>query len=222
MKILKILVLITAGLLMVISCEESGGTDINDATSLGNTLPLTGTVDRVFDANPITVPWTTSYTNGGSNDYVLTDESDDTVYMADDNNGALVDVNLNYTGSTHMTHLYSSAGWPGVNSSNSSVQMTSIVVEVWNAAGDTATDNDLFLGNFSTSPAKWYYYMYATGETILNGTYNDTGDSTFHKFDNVRVFQGWNRMVKSTTDGVTFTYSGGEITDAHWTYIDNS
>ena len=225
MKKMKFSVLfIIAGLLLFSSCEDSGSSEdeVNEALSLGDSLIFTGNVDRVF-APPV-IPWTTSYSNPGSNDYVLTDESDDTDYQHDDNAGSLVDVNINYAGSPGSSHLYSSGAWPGITSTNPSVDITTIVVEVWTADSSSPTSDDIFLGDFSSSPAKWYYYMYATGQTVLSGTYVDTGDDpdTNHVFDNIKIFEGWNRMLKITTDGVTYTYTSGEISDPHWTFIDNS
>ncbi len=220
---LVLLILTVVLFVFFTSCDESGGSDVSEATSLGDTLTFSGTVNRTYV--PGDAAWTTSYTNASSLDYILTDENDDYAYIVDDNDGGNVEVSLSFgvPGSDHLISY-------GEFSSNSSAKFATIVIEVWSAdssdlphpdeATYCTTDDDIMYGNFSSAPMKMYYYMYSTEETEINGTYSDSGET--HVYENIKVFSGWNRMVKSTTDGVTFTYSGGEITDAHWTYIDNS
>ncbi len=211
---LLFLLIIIASFAFLFSCEDSGSGDDEgtEATSLGDILTLSGTVDRTF--TPPTVPWVESYTNAGEADFRLNDESDNTIYYTDDNAGADVDVDINYTGSDHLAHLYSAGIWPGVSSSNSAAQITTVVLDI------EETNNDVTFGNYSTIPVEWYYYMYSDAETTLSGTFVDT-DDTKHIFDNITIFEGWNRMIKRTSDGVNFLYTGGEISGAHWTCVDN-
>ena len=225
---LVLAIIITTVFILFTSCEESGsGDDISEATSLGDTLTFSGTVDRTYI--PDESSWTTGYSNDTNLDYVLTDESDDYAYFVDDNATVNVDdVNLSYSGEP-SGHLISYGGF----SSNSSAEFTTIVIEVWDAGASevadplsadyTSQDDDIMYGNFSSAPFEMYYYMYSTAETIVSGTHVDTDDDpdTTHVYENVKVFPGWNRMIKSTSDGETFTYTGGEITDPHFTYIDN-
>ncbi len=204
-----------------IACDSSGGSgdDVNDAKSLGSSLVLSGTVDRTFVTSG-TPPWTEDYSLpvGGSN-FRLYDESTDPpdgLYETDtsiDEN-----VNFNYTADANLfANLYSSSGWTGVSSSNPSANITTAVIDI------DGTSDDIVYGNFESAPVEWYYYLYSTAETILNGTYVDTDDDpdTNHFFDNVRVFEGWNRMRKITSDRETFTYTGGDISEGHWTHMDN-
>ena len=187
---------------------------MDEATSLGASLVLTGTIDRFFDTSDFSL--VTSYENSDNDEFVLTDETFDEEFTRDDDGNN--EINLTYS---EPSTLYSTAAW-GLSSSNSSVNMTSIIIEVWpSGGGDPVKDDDIMLGNFSSSPFRCYYYLYLDGETILDGTFHDTDHDEYHEFKNIRFFEGWNRIVKSTADGQTFTYTGGEINDVHWTYIDN-
>ncbi len=199
-----------------IACDSSGGSgdDVNDAKSLGSSLVLSGTVDRTFVTSG-TPPWTEGFTPPGGN-FRLYDESDTGVIYQTENSDNLV--NFNYDSITPFAPaVYSSSGWTGVSSSNPSANITTAVIDI------DSTSDDIVYGNFESAPVEWYYYLYSTAETILNGTYVDTDDDpdTNHFFDNVRVFEGWNRIRKITSDGETFTYTGGDISEGHWTHMDN-
>ncbi len=192
------------------SCDsDDSGSDGSEAKSLGNSLVFTGNVTQTFNTSTATI---SGYTNPTGLDYRLLDETDNTVYATDTNGNDDVDVNFNYTGTTHLTHLYSPSGG-GITSSNSSAQITTAVIDV------ETTSDDINNGEFSSSGAKWYYYMYSSAETTLDGTYID-GDEN-HVYEEVTVFEGWNELVCETSDGETFKYYGGTISSPKWTYMDN-
>jgi hypothetical protein len=219
MKKGKLIIILTVvlSLFFFLSCEDSGSSgDVNDATSLGSSLVLSGIVDKTFITSTKTL--NDGYTNATSLDFRLYDESDNTTYGIDDNTGGNVNVDFDYDGSSPVPSVYSSSGWTGITSSNPAANITSAVIDI-----DTTSD-DIVYGNFETLPAEWYYYMYSTAETIMNGTYVDTDESPVenHIYDNIRIFEGWNRLRKITSDGETFTYTGGDISGGHWTYMDNS
>ena len=54
--------------------------------------------------------------------------------------------------------------------------------------------------------ALWYEYMYASEDIVISG-------ETF-KFDNVHVYQDWNKIISQTDDRDYFTYTGGIISGA--------
>ena len=193
------------------SCDSgsgSSGSGGSEATLLGETLVFSGTVDQTFDTDTHTL--NAGYTNSDDRDFILSDETDDTVYFTDDNGDEALEIN--YTGTTHLAHLYNPAGG-GITSSNSSAEITTAVIEV------SDSDDEIMYGDFSSVPASWYYYLYSSAETLLDGSYTDEGKT--YTFDNVKVFEGWNRLICSTSDGSTFSYSGGTISSGHWTYLDN-
>ena len=217
---LSVVIFLAVSLLVFTSCDDSGGDTVDEATSLGETLVLSGEVTGVF------VPEPTSYTAGyvGTENFSLLDESDTDVSYQDDANDTEDDeVNVNYVTDVGELELYSSAIWPGISSSNTSAQLTSAIIGVRDVT-PSYTGNDIIFGNFknfeTASSVEMYYYMYSTEETILDGTYVDTDSD--HVYNNLKLFPGWNRMIKSTTDGDVMTYKGGEIDDGEWTYVDNS
>lgn len=197
----------------IISCDSSGGDsdEGSEATLLGDSINLSGTVDRTFDTD--TQELTLSYSNPVSRDFRLYDETDNFTYDIDENAGANVNIDLSFTGAPASEHLYYPGDY-GIDSSNSSAKITTAVIDV------DGTNDDIVNGNFTGLPALWYYYLYSTAETTLDGS--STDDESTYIFNNVTVFEGWNRLIISTSDGETFTYKGGNITGAHWTYMDNS
>jgi hypothetical protein len=192
------------------SSSDGGGSDGSKATLLGDSLNLSGTVDRTFDT--ATFELTSTYENTNSDSFRLYDETDNTTYATDDNTGEKVDVNLSYSGEP-TGHLYDPAPY-GYTSSNASAQITTAVIDV------VGKSDDIVFGDLSAVPGVWYYYLYSTAETTLSGSYTDSGET--HAFDKVTVFKGWNQLIVSTSDGTTFTYRGGVIPDGHWTYMDNT
>ncbi|MDX9801454.1 MAG: hypothetical protein RBT69_08980, partial [Spirochaetia bacterium] len=216
--LLAIIFLLGFGLL--ISCDNSSGDDDSgsEATKLGNTLTLSGTVDRTFTPPNIDDWAGSSFTNPLEATYTvfeLQDGSDDTPYASDEDGNE--ELNISYSGTTHLDHLFSTAGGSGLTSSNPAAEITTAIIEVRAGAGDYNND-DIAFGNFSAWPAEWYIYWYSTAKTTLDGTRSDSGET--YSFDNVTIFEGWNRLIKSTSDGENFTYSGGTISGGHWTYID--
>ena len=209
---------------MFLSCDDSGGSDdaadttnddVNDAASLGDSLTLSGTIDQIFVTSTKTL--TAGYSNSSNADFRLYDESDGSVIYDTDSDGN-EDLAFDYDGITPAPVVYSFSGWTGISSSNANAEGTTAVIDI------DGTSDDIVFGNFENLPAEWDYYMYSTAETILDGTYIDTDDDpdTNHIYDNIRVFEGWNRMRIMTSDGETYTYTSGDVTDGHWTYMDNT
>ena len=217
-KMILLGLILTAGLLFI-SCEDSGGGDDDDpgdAASLGNTLNFSGSVNRTFTV--ATQNWATTadvYTD----DFILNDESDDTVYASQDNGGGETAISMSYSGTTHEAHLYSTSGWTGVETSDANVQMTTVQIEV-----DGTSDEVAFCEYDTATPKlRWYYYLYATGEVVLDGTFVDTDETPNenHTFNNIRFFEGWNQVIKETSDGVSYDYVTGTLSAGNWCYMDN-
>ena len=220
MKKLLLFVLILGLGLLFIACDDGGSDDddneTNDATSLGDSLDFSGSINRTFTV--VSQEWETS-SDTYTNDFVLNDESDDAVYATQDNSGGSSAISLTYDGTTHESHLYSSSGWTGVTSSDDSVLITSVQIEV-----EGTSDEISFCEYDADTPMiRWYYYLYATGEVIMDGTFvvTDETPNENHSFDNVRFFEGWNQVIKETTDGVNFDYVTGTLSDGNWCYMDN-
>ena len=215
MKRLFIAGLVITSLFFLGACDDDGGSDddneVNDATSIGDSLTFSGTIDRTFTV--ATFSWATS-ADSYTNDFILNDESDDTVYATQDNTGGTTDIDMTYSGTTHEAHLYSTSGLDGITTSDDSVQITTVQIEV-----DNTWDEVAYCGPFDTE-LQWYYYLYATGEVILDGTYED--DGKYHDYDNIRFFEGWNQIIKATSDGINFDYTAGTFSDddGHWCYMD--
>jgi hypothetical protein len=192
---------------------------VNDATSLGSSLLLSGTVDQVFVTS--THVLTTGYTNPGDPDpdeFRLYDESEGSITYRTDSDGD-ENLDLDYDGTSPALTLYPSSGFTGITTSNPDAELATAVIDI------SGGEDGLVYGDFSDLPAnaEWYCYLYATEETILDGTFVDTSDDdTSYIYDNVRFFTGWNRVIQSTSDGSSFTYTAGDITDGHGTYMDNT
>ncbi len=192
------------------SCKSDGPGGGSEATSLGTNLTLSGTVIQTFDTS--THALTASYANPDSYPYRLADETADVFYFVDDNADEDVEVNIDYITDDGL-HLYNPAGG-GLTSSNSAALITTVYIEVFDVGGEIVE------GDFSKLPAKaeWYYYLYSSAKTTIDGSYED--DDETHVFDKVTVFAGWNQLIVSTSDGETFTYRGGVLSDPKWTYMD--
>ena len=192
-------------------CEESDSDSANDATSLGSSLSFSGTIDRTFTV--MTQTWATS-SDTYFDDFNLNDESDDTIYATQNNADGSTDINLTYSGTTHESHLLSTSAWTGMSVSDSNVQIATVQIEVEDPSWD-----EIAYCQYDSTTLQWYYYLYATGELTLNGSFTDDGET--HTYNNIRFFEGWNQVIKATTDGVSFSYSAGTLDDGHWCYMDN-
>jgi hypothetical protein len=158
---------------------------------------------------------TDGYTNSTNAAFRLYDESDGSIIYRTDSDGN-EDVDFDYDGTNPVPSVYSSSGWTGLTTSNPEAELATAVIDI------DGTSDDIVYGNLEGLPAEWAYYLHSTAETILDGTYVDTDDNTIHIYDNIRFFTGWNQIKIITSDGETFTYTAGDITDGHWTYMDNA
>ncbi len=213
------------------ACDGSGGggsgdddnADANDATSLGATLTLSSVVDWRYDPGATT--WVGISGTAFVRNFILVDESDGTSYDTDINDGAVdgsdEEINIEYSGSPNV---YASSGWTGISTSDDSVEITTAYVETTTVGVETVKDGVAYLYyNEDSELLQVYYYLYATGEVILDGTYVDTDvtPNETHIYDNIRFFEGWNQIIRETTDSETFQYKTGSISGGQWTHIDN-
>ena len=91
-------------------------------------------------------------------------------------------------------------------------------VKVYSAEIHDSADTRVQEFELSSEPAAlWYEYIYASADTVISGTAVDGG--TTYIFDNVAVSQGWNKVISRTDDDVTYTYMGGTISGAVWTFM---
>ena len=219
MKRLILAGLVLASLFFLGACDDgsSDGEDYNEATSLGEALSFSGSIEQVFDTVAQSVG---SYTTGGDDDYHLVGDGDDgyNAWVTDTNTDG--DVDIEYDATERKSYLYSSSVWTGISSSDPAM-MTGIHILVYNGGGLTAGEDEIFYGDFSGIPAQWYDYFYVTIDTVLDGTYTDPDDGFTYTFDNVKLFSGWNRVIKQTSDGEAYSYTTGTISDGKWTYMDN-
>lgn len=208
MKILKLMVLIIIISFLSISCEESGGGG-SEATSLGTTLNLSGEITHVFV--PPTVPSTATYSHKSPTNYYLVDEETDVEYDIDATDDG--DFDLTQGAITDSDALISFSDI-GLSSSNTDAEVATVKVRK-----DSATGDEIAYGSFNSAPVEWYWYIYATADTTVDGQFTDGGDTNI--FDKVSIFTGWNRLIKSTSDGTTYNYYGGTISDGHWTHFND-
>ena len=212
MKILKLLVLIIIISFVFASCEESGDGGSGGgsaATSLGTTLTLSGTITHVFE--PPAVPSTATYSHKSGTNYYLVDEETDVEYDIDDTD----DGNFVLTqGAIADPAALISFSDIGLSSSNTDAEVATVKVRKDSASGD-----EIAYGSFNSAPVEWYWYIYATADTTVDGQFTDGGDTNI--FDKVSIFTGWNRLIKSTSDGTTYNYYGGTISDGNWTHFND-
>ena len=222
MKKLWITGLVLACLFCFCACDDGGGDsdddeDVNEATGLGDTLDLSGTIEQVFDT---VAQSTESYTTGGDDDYRMVSDNDDTRYALAEDTDRDGDIDIKYDLHEHNSFLFDPSDMTGITSSEETM-MTGIHVLVYNGGTLTAGEDELFYGDFSGTPARWYDYFYVTIETVLEGTYTDPDSGYTYTFDNIRFFSGWNRVIKETSDGEAYTFTTGTIDNGKWTYMDN-
>ena len=211
------LFLIIIIVLVLFSCSDSGAGDdgpyveSHKAISLGGTLSLSGTVTKFFSSPTLTWaagpdsaadPYDLISTTGGSDDgavFVSDGDSDDT------------DDSFTFSaGTPDSGNMNTVAGW-GFTSSVSGVNVYSAEVQDLN---EEHIAEFLFI---SGEYALWYEYVYASADTVISG--QDTYDGITYVFDNVSVFQGWNKVISRTADGVTYTYTGGTLSGTAWTFM---
>ena len=196
-----------------ISCEDSGGGDddlyeeSHKAISLGNTLTISGTVTKYFSSGGPT--WgdgsdaaAASYdlisTQGGDNNGELVDSDDD------ENDS---DDSFSFSSGVPVNRVVV-ADW-GFTSSVSGVEVYSAEVQ---------DSNDEHIAEFlfiSGEYVLWYEYIYASADTVISGK----DESETYIFDDVSLFQGWNKVISRTADGLTFTYTGGTLSGTAWTFM---
>ena len=185
----------------------------NEATSLGTSLTLSsGQIQWQFDISDQS--WTDL--GGGTatdDDFQVTDEDNGAVYFTDDNtNAGMATVDINYTGTP--SNLLSSSGWTGISSSDSDIQIATVTINVTGATYEEMAFCELVSG--TPDVLQQYYYLYATGDVVLNGTYVDGGDT--HAYNNIKFFEGWNQVIRETSDGSAFNYKTGTIASGQWTF----
>lgn len=211
MKKLKLLFILVSVSCLFFSCDNSGGDDTTDAISLGNTLDLSGEITRYFSSptadwgsgpDDAADPYDLYNTTGGINDGAL---------IVSDTDGTDTDDLFTFsTGTPPTDDMLSVEDW-GFTSSESGVK-------VYSAEIQDVNDEQIKEFELNSEPAAlWYEYIYASADTVISGTVVD-GDETY-KFDNVSVFQGWNKVISKTDDGYYYTYTGGSISGAVWTFM---
>ncbi len=219
MKRLWLAGLVLGGLFCLGACDDGGGADddVNEAVSLGDSLSFSGTIEQVFDTVAQSVG---SYTTGDGDEYHLVCDGDDdrNPLATDTNTDGSIEIEYNLT--EHNSYLYSASDWTGISSSDPAM-MTGIHILVYNGGDLTAGEDEIFYGDFSGIPALWYDYFYVSIDTVLDGTYTDPDDGFSYTFDNIKLFAGWNRVIKETSDGEAYSYTTGAISGGKWTYMDN-
>jgi Leucine-rich repeat (LRR) protein len=184
--------------------EEGNTADSTSATSLGETLTLSGTITQVLDTNTGTISYT--YTHGGT-DYVLQDGTNSNIYDTDTGTGA--EISLSY-GPADAGDCSLITSW-GLSTTNTNAKLGQAEVR------HVDNDDQVFYGNFSNVPSLWYEYYYLTEATTISGTIYD------NNYNDLELYAGWNRVVASTPDGgVTITHSGGTISGATWVVMDDN
>ncbi len=191
------------------------------AISLGNTLSLSGTITKTFnsppnttpptwengttsdDATTATAPYDIDNTTGGTNDGAELDSDSD-------GNDADDSFTFSYAGAPPSTDLVTAGDW-GFNSSVSGANVYS--AEIRDTNNEQVKEFE-YTGTY----ALWYEYIYASENTVISGTAVD--GSLTYTFDNVSLSQGWNKVISKTSDGSTYTYTGGTISGAVWTFMD--